>query len=903
MTLLSRFPLIVSFLVIALITSLAVSFYTYQNLFYKQIEQTRQSELHRINQRMTELQGTINDFNRRKDYNAIHREVSRLSSDSTLELIAIMDEHGHIKYSSFLEYRNTPIDELPELKSRINQQNNLTSSGFISIDNKQSLITGFYPLDIFSHRAKNKRYPQSILYAQFNISHILAELRYRQQQEIIQIILIYFSLLIFGFYLLYLNMRTRIKAITDGISQLSDGNYSSRINLPGGDEFCKISSGFDSMAEKLQSQNINLTKMTDQLRQQHKEIVEQERNLGITLNSIGDAVIATDPQGHITRMNPVAEKLTGWTLEDAAGISIKQVFDIIDASTRQAIENPIDKVMSTGQTIYLSNQTTLISKNGQQYHIADSASPIRGEDDIIQGMVLIFNDVSEQYRLKLAAENSKNLLISIMDNSPAVIYVKDLDGRFTFVNRQFETIFKLSRDDILGKSLFDLFPQHIAEVMYSNDVIVKEQLITLETEVDAPHDDGIHTYSSIKFPLFDEANNINAVCGISTDITERKQHEQQLLQNQKMDALGKLTGGIAHDYNNMLGVIMGYSQLLLSSLQDDPKLEKYTEEILHAGERGRKLTKKLLAFSRPQQNDHEAVNINKLIQDREDMLKTTLTARINLSFRPANHIWPVWINAGDLEDAILNICINAMQAMNQNGLLSITTSNIRLKEKDASKLELEAGEYVCLSFTDSGIGMDKQTMQKMFDPFFTSKQQHGTGLGLTQVYGLMKNTGGGIHVESAPDKGTCISLYFPRHLDNIEPNPDTPTDEPEPIDGTETILVVDDEPALRELTADILQLNGYRVMTADSAKQAIELLNNYPIDLILSDVIMPEIDGYQLADQARQINSSVKIQLVSGFTESSINPEIKNTLDQDLLHKPVRNSDLLARVRELLDKD
>jgi len=632
--------------------------------------------------------------------------------------------------------------------------------------------------------------------------------------------------------------------------------------------------------------------------------LQREQNLSITLNSIGDAVITTDEHGQINRMNPVAERLTGWNAEEAQGQSLKNIFQIMDATTQKPIDNPIEKVIGSGETIHLSNHTTLISRDGTEYQIADSAAPIRDKDNKIYGMVLVFNDVTEQYKLRQAASKIEKNLQSIMDNSPAAIYVKDTKGHFTFINKQFINLFQAPEKNILGKTHFDIFPENTAEDMERNDKDVLFTKQALESEEVIPYGDELHTFISIKFPLRDENDEIYAICGISTDITDRKMKDEQLRRSQKMDALGKLTGGIAHDFNNMLGIILGYSELLTHSLKEDEKLKGYINEVHKAGERGAKLTKKLLSFSRQKTTDSKIHDINLLLIEQKHMLEKTLTARIKLKIDLADKLWPVLLDCSDLEDAIVNMCINAMHAIDGNGKVTIHTYNESISEVDAKHLQINAGDYVLLSITDTGKGMDSNTKDRIFDPFFTTKGEHGTGLGLSQVYGFVESSNGIIRVYSEPGHGTRITLYFPRNIEAIvnqklsdESDENTPG-----LQGKETILVVDDEPALLKLTAKILQAQGYKIFTADNGKNALDILSNEKIDLMLSDVIMPEMDGYELAKIVIEKYPDIKIQMASGFSDDRHQNMIDDSLHKNLLHKPYHSISLLTRIRELLSE-
>lgn len=508
------------------------------------------------------------------------------------------------------------------------------------------------------------------------------------------------------------------------------------------------------------------------------------------------------------------------------------------------------------------------------------------------------NELEERNRDTV--ERNRRNLQAIMDNSPAVVYVKDIDGKYTFINHEFEKIFHLQSRDILGKNDFDIFSHDIANTFHTNDQAVIKAGCAIELEELVPQDDGVHSYHSIKFPLFNDANEIYALCGISSDLTGLKAQEEMLRRSQKMDALGKLTGGIAHDYNNMLGIILGYADLLKQDLEGQPRLEKFTNEILHAGQRGAKLTQKLLAFTRKNVPDAKQLNINKLLQVNQHMLEKTLTVRIKLVFDLEEDLWDVYLDSNELEDAIINISINAMHAIERDGQITFQTRNQSINERDARFLDIKSGDYVILNITDTGSGMEKNILDKIFDPFYSTKGDAGTGLGLSQVYGFVNRSGGKIKVNSDVEKGTRFSLYFPADRKTRSQVVEKKDDILKTISGHETILVVDDEQALGEMAAEILTQQGYKVLLVHNAQDALAALEVNSVDLLISDVIMPDMDGYQLATIAREKYPAIKIQLVSGFNDDRhINMTDKNLYEQ-LILKPYTIRQLLERVKALL---
>lgn len=391
------------------------------------------------------------------------------------------------------------------------------------------------------------------------------------------------------------------------------------------------------------------------------------------------------------------------------------------------------------------------------------------------------------------------------------------------------------------------------------------------------------------------------MCSIGRDLTEKKKMEAQLRRSQKMDALGKLTGGIAHDYNNMLGVILGYSGLLQEALRDDPDLSNYINEICHASERGKKLSRKLMGFSRNVQPQAEVVDVNKILITEQDMLQKTLTPRIELELNFAEDLWPIYVNSSDFEDAILNLSINAMHAMESGGKLTISTRNVQLDYRESIKYKLLAGDYVLLTVADTGKGMDAEELNNIFDPFFTTKGDKGVGLGLSMVYGFIQRSAGSITVESVKGSGSKFLLFFPRHTQLVVENPVPKRINKGTLEGSETILVVDDEAAMVNLSKKILSAKGYKVLTANGAEEALGVLEQNSVDMLLSDVIMPEVDGYQLALKVRETHPDVKILLVSGFTENKHTDKSGATYNETLLLKPFTPEKLLTQVRDILD--
>ena len=491
-----------------------------------------------------------------------------------------------------------------------------------------------------------------------------------------------------------------------------------------------------------------------------------------------------------------------------------------------------------------------------------------------------------------------------VEQSPNIIIITDAKGIIEYVNPAFTEKTGYRQEDVLNKSPSIVSSGLMPKKFYSDlwETIKSGKTWSGEFHNKRSNDELYWDEAKIS-PIKNRGGEITHYLGIQSDVTEKKQIEQQLRRSQKMDALGKLTGGIAHDYNNMLNVILGYTELLEMVLDNeaDNKASEFIKEIKSATDRGSSLTKKLLSFSRQESAEPENVDLNQLLLDLQNMLKKTLTARINLEYQLADSIWPIYLDKNDFEDAVLNMCINAMHAMPDGGDLILTTFNRILVDDEAKVLGLSAGEYVQLSLSDTGCGIDENVLNQIFDPFFTTKGELGTGLGLTQVYGFIKRAKGAISVDSGINSGTYILIYFPRKFSTVDQS-DIISDEIEDLTGTENILVVDDEVTICELSKNLLKSQGYNVFVANSGKEALGVLSNNEIDLVLSDVIMPNMDGYKLSAKIRESYPHIKIQLVSGFDDDRKRTKEDEILAQRLLHKPYKANDLLSVIRKLLDE-
>lgn len=612
------------------------------------------------------------------------------------------------------------------------------------------------------------------------------------------------------------------------------------------------------------------------------------------------ALIELDNELNITNWNNSAYVTFGHSKEEAVG---KPAVDFLTdtnkinfddswlsmMSNRNGHFSRILNITSSGQEIVCDwYNTLLIDDNGEMIGVAALIVNVTAEHEAIKA-------------LRYKEQEQDEILDFMVD---AVITI-DESGVIETFNNSAVNMFGFSQAEVMGQDVSILMPEGIASKhgQYIKDYSISEvsSIIGISRELTAKRKDGSQFPIRLTIAELPLANSRRRFIATGLDLTIIKQQEEQLQRSQKMDALGKLTGGVAHDFNNLLGVIMGYGDLLKGLLDDHPKLIRYSDEILRACERGASMTKKLLAFSRQQLPNAQSICINSILDDGRNVLERVLTARIHIYYDLDIDLHTVYIDKNDFEDALLNLCINAMHAMSDKGEIHITTRNITLNEAEASTLQLEPGEYAMLSIRDKGHGIDKQTLARIFDPFFSTKGEGGTGLGLSQVYGFVERGDGKIRVTSEPGEGTTFTLYFPHYID--KPAPITVSDFMPMVctRGDETILLVDDEPALLTVTKEALSRNGYHVITAESGKLALDILSKQSVDIMISDVIMPEMDGYQLASKVKESNPDIKILLASGFTENRHLIKDNEAHNFSIMHKPYESSALLHRVRSLVD--
>ena len=498
---------------------------------------------------------------------------------------------------------------------------------------------------------------------------------------------------------------------------------------------------------------------------------------------------------------------------------------------------------------------------------------------------------------------SHRLLQSIMEGVNEIIFVKDLQGRYVMINAPGAQMIGHSVAEVIGKTDFEIVPAETAEAATATDAQVLQTGETHTYEVAVPFPSGVRTFLATKSPQYGPSGEIIGLVGVSLDVTDRRQLEQQIQQAQRMEAIGTLSGGIAHDFNNILTVIKGYTGLLLEETQD-PRQRALVQHIDQAADRASSLTRQLLAYSRRQVLQPKIINLNSLVTNLDKMLQRLIGEDIQMRTIAASDLGSVKADPGQIEQVIMNLAVNARDAMPKGGNLTLETSNVVLDDIYVQKHPgTLSGRYVMLAVSDTGVGMRAETLARIFEPFFTTKGIGvGTGLGLSMVYGIVKQSGGSIEVYSELGQGTTFKIYLPRIEEPAELQAAKQSLAYQ-LRGSETILLVEDDAQVRDLAAAILTSCGYVVLSADSAGAVIAQCEQHSgdIHLLLTDVVMPGGGGREVARHVLARRPFTKVLYMSGYTTNAIIH--RGVLDPGthFLQKPFTPSALSAKVREVLD--
>jgi len=637
-----------------------------------------------------------------------------------------------------------------------------------------------------------------------------------------------------------------------------------------------------------------------QIHRMRRRLIEGEKLFRLITENAADMIAVVDMEGKRIFNSLSYEKVLGYSLDE---LKESSAFEQIHPDDRESVKSAGDEARRTGVGRPLEYRVR--HKDGTWRVLESTASVIRDAKGEPQHMVIVNRDVTERKRAAEALRRSEASFRSVVEDAPYGIYRASLSGELVLVNPALQKILGYaSQTELLQANLGTQIYRNPLDHQKVNELLLRQQSFN-DVEVEWKRKDGTPiTVRCSGWPIKDESGRVAFLELFAEDVTERRALERQLRMAQKMEAVGRLSGGIAHDFNNLLGVIIGYSQVLKRSLKPEHPLYEHAEEIEKASQRAVSLTRQLLAFSRQQVLEPVILNMNALVSDMEKMLPRLIGEDVALTLTLDPALGQVKADPGQIEQVIMNLAVNARDAMPDGGKLTIQTANVDLDTAYTHQHPgSRVGSYVMLRVTDTGTGIDPEIQAQIFEPFFTTKERDkGTGLGLATVYGVVKQSGGYIAVDSEKGKGASFSVYLLR-VENAVAAPDLSNDAPVSVRGSETILLVEDEESLRKLADMFLRDSGYHVLTAADGAQALQVARQYagPIHLLLTDVVMPGINGRVLAERLAPSQPGMTILYVSGYTDSFIAGHGVLEAGAHLLHKPFTEESLTRKVRELLD--
>jgi two-component system, cell cycle sensor histidine kinase and response regulator CckA len=636
-----------------------------------------------------------------------------------------------------------------------------------------------------------------------------------------------------------------------------------------------------------------------QINRMRRKLVEGEELFRLITENAADMIAVVDLEGNRIFNSAAYEKVLGYS---PAELKSSSSFAQIHPDDVEKVKHAAEEARRSG--VGLPLEYRIQHRDGTWRVLESTASVIRNAKGEAEKLVIVNRDITDRKRSAEALQRSEASFRAVVEDAPYGIYRASLDGRFIHVNPALEKILGYSHEELLNASLpTDIF-RFSAEHDKFNQTVVHEHYFK-DVELEWKRQDGTPiTVRCSGWPVKEENGEVVYIEVFAEDVSERRVLERQLRMAQKMEAVGRLSGGIAHDFNNLLGVIIGYSQVLKRTLGPANPSFEHAEEIEKASQRAVSLTRQLLAFSRQQVLDPAILNLNTLVSDMEKMLPRLIGEDIVLQFTLEPDLGQVKADSGQIGQVIMNLAVNSRDAMPNGGKLTIETANVELdlaytRQHPGSR----AGKYVMLAVTDTGTGIDPEIQSQIFEPFFTTKERDkGTGLGLATVYGVVKQSGGYIALESEKGKGARFSVYLPRVEQGVTA-PEIKSSSPTSLRGAETILLVEDAEPLRKLAHMFLQETGYDVLTAADGAEALEVARgcSRPIHLLLTDVVMPGINGRVLAERLAPLQPGMKVLYMSGYTDSFIAGHGVLEAGTHLLHKPFTQETLARKVRELLD--
>jgi two-component system, cell cycle sensor histidine kinase and response regulator CckA len=632
---------------------------------------------------------------------------------------------------------------------------------------------------------------------------------------------------------------------------------------------------------------------------------ELQKNLsllqGITEGTT-DAIFVKDLEGRYLMINTAGARFLGRMIDEVLG---KDDAALFSPEVGRAIMKRDREVVQSGRTQTYEEFGTAA---GKTLLFLSTKGPFRDPNGQISGLLGICRDITDRKRAEEEVRQSQKKLQIHLDHTPLAVVEWDVNFRVATWNPAAEKIFGYTREEAVGQHAHFIVPaemrervDHVWNELVSGRATPRYGFNRNDNVTKSGRTISCEWYNT---PLVDDAGRVLGVASLVQDVTERVALEERLRQSQKMEAVGRLAGGVAHDFNNLLTVILGYAQILADGVPAGSRQAESTSQIKSAAERAAGITRQLLAFSRKQVLSPRIINLNDTVMNLDSLLRRLIGEDIEVLTVPAGDLGSVKADPGQIEQVIMNLALNARDAMPNGGKLTLETSNVVLDEAYAIEHQpITPGRYIMLAVSDTGVGMSPDLQARIFEPFFTTKEVgKGTGLGLSTVYGIVKQSGGFIWVYSEPGQGATFKIYLPR-VDQPTENAGGDKRLGNVLRGTESILLVEDDAQVRQLSSSVLSHCGYRVLVAANPEEGLAIArdNHHDIRLLITDVVMPGMNGRQLAEKIAQFLPNIRVLYISGYTNNAI--VHYGVLDEGLwfLPKPFSLSALIGKVREVLD--
>jgi PAS domain S-box-containing protein len=622
--------------------------------------------------------------------------------------------------------------------------------------------------------------------------------------------------------------------------------------------------------------------------------------------SVGMAIF--NPDGRYLAVNRAFCEMLGYSEDELLQLK----YDEITFGGDRKASRERNRRVRAGKLDQFEVEKRYVRKDGSVIWVALSGSTIRNADGVPIFNIRQIQDITERKQAVEAVRESESRFRAVIDNSPAEICLRSVDGRYVLFNREFEKRHGVSLDEARGKRADEMASPDVARAISQNDEVVIETGMPCEYEVEFPDQHNVmRTGFTNKFPIFGSMGEVVGIGSICADMTDHKQMEEKLRHAQKLEAVGQLTGGVAHDFNNILAVILTNLEFLEEDLAANESHREIISEAIRAVHRGAKLTERLLAFSRKQPLNPKTLDLVSVLSDMVELLRRTLGETITVQTAFPGDLCPVFIDRNQFENAILNLAVNARDAMKRRGgKLEILCTNRKIVHRASGRInEMPSGQYVCVEIRDNGEGMTPEVIERAFEPFFTTKKTgEGSGLGLSMVYGFANQSGGAVTISSLVGEGTSVKLFLPavppgRKVKVLDADSAEDVGAAGLPRGSETILVVEDDADVGSSAQRTLASLGYRVFWASDARGALDVLRRpQRIDLLFSDVIMPGgIDGRELAEEARKLLPELKIILTSGYAAGKLNLIELDAVGIGFVPKPYTRRTLAEAVRTTLE--